>query len=98
MPLAKLTVLPTYSAAERLYPAHLSCNGIQRLARYFDRVNGRLALEHRVRALIGRRYIGRNPYSSDLIRRPRCGAVMFTASAARLSRRVRSRSWPIART
>lgn len=67
--LAKLTDLPSYSEAERQYPAHLRCHCIQRLGRYFDPLSRHLSLEQRIGTLIRQGYVGRNPNTTDYLHR-----------------------------
>lgn len=54
---------------ERKFPAHLRCQCILRLARYFDPLDRHLQLEFRISALIRQGYVGRNPEGTDFIHR-----------------------------
>ena len=67
--LRKLTDLPKYEEAERLYPPHLRAHCVQRLTRYFDPLERHLILEFRLSALLRQGYIGRNPRNDDYLRR-----------------------------
>lgn len=68
-PIQTLTEFPSYSPAERNYPAHLRLHCVQRLGRYFDPMGRHLTLEAHVSALIRQGYIGRNPHTTDFIHR-----------------------------
>lgn len=64
-----LTVLPMFKKAERSLPAHLRYHCLMRLSRYFVALNRHIELEKSLSVLIRQGYIGRNPFSSDYIRR-----------------------------
>ncbi|KJS36238.1 MAG: transposition protein C [Rhodospirillaceae bacterium BRH_c57] len=60
---------PIHREEERLYPAHVRVQCIQRLGRYFEPLQRHLQLEETFSILLRQGYISRNPLTTDYIYR-----------------------------